>query len=410
MVIGIKDVFKLIGMIIISACAVFVCTLFLNYNIDLRGIESDIPAQSRALFDALVTMGKVISAVSGGCLLLTSVVMLCFYIKHYIDSHRQELGILKALGYSNFRTARGFRVFGLSVLVGTAAGFAGAHCLMPKFYSVQNEDGLLPEFAPQFHPELLLFLVILPTAAFALMSVGYALIKLKTPVLELLKGKSAANIKTVKGGEKAEPFFISFHKKFCGRTLSLDHEILRKATRPKPTFLREMRRVTVRSRKSLVFFIGFAAFCYSAMVQMSLGIDKLASEMMALMTLMIGIILAFVTLFIAAATIVRSNAKSVSIMRVFGYSGKECSSAVLNGYRPAAVIGFAVGSAYQYLLLKIAVEVMFKDVENVPEFDFNIRALIIAAISFVVVYEAVILFCSRRLGRLSLKEIMLENN
>lgn len=377
MVIGIKDVFKLIGMIIISACAVFVCTLFLNYNIDLRGIEGEIPAQSRALFDALVTMGKVVSAVSGGCLLLTSVVMLCFYIKHYIDSHRQELGILKALGYSNFRTARGFWVFGLSVLVGTAAGFAGAYCLMPKFYSVQNEDGLLPEFAPHFHTELLLFLVILPTAAFALLSVGYSLIKLRTPVLELLKGKSTANIKPVKGGEK-------------------------------PTFLREMKSVTVRSRKSLVFFIGFAAFCYSAMVQMSLGVDKLASEMMALMTLMIGVILAFVTLFIATATIVRANAKSVAIMRVFGYSDKECSRAVLSGYLPAAVVGFAIGAAYQYLLLKIAVEVMFRDVENVPEFSFNFNALIIAAISFAVVYGAVIFYCSRRLGKLTLKEIMLD--
>lgn len=377
MVIGIKDVFKLIGMIIISACAVFVCTLFLNYNLDLRGIEGEIPAQSRALFDALVIMGKVVSAVSGGCLLMTSVVMLCFYIKHYIDSHRQELGILKALGYSKFRIARGFWVFGLSVLIGTAAGFAGAHCLMPKFYSVQNEDGLLPEFAPRFHPELLLFLVILPTAAFALLSVGYSLIKLKTPVLELLKGKSAANIKTVKGGEK-------------------------------PTFLREMRRVTVRSRKSLVFFIGFAAFCYSAMVQMSLGVDKLASEMIALMTLMIGVILAFVTLFIAAATIVRANAKSVSIMRVFGYSGRECSRAVLSGYRPAAVVGFAVGTVYQYLLLKISVELLFKDVDNVPEYSFNFCALAIAALSFAVVYEAVIFFCSRRLGKLSLKQIMLD--
>lgn len=377
MVIGIKDIFKLVGMIIISACAVFVCALFLNYNLDLQSIEGDISAQTRPLFDALVMTGKVISAVSGGCLLMTSVVMLCFYIKHYIDSHRQELGILKALGYSNFRIARGFWVFGLSVFVGTAAGFSGAHCLMPKFYSVQNEDGLLPSFEPQFHTELLLFLVILPTAAFAVMSVGYSLIKLRTPVLELLKGKCVTNIKPVKGGEK-------------------------------PTFLREMKSVTVRSRKSLVFFIGFAAFCYSAMVQMSLGVDKLASKMMSVMVLMIGVILAFVTLFIAAATIVRSNAKSVSIMRVFGYSGRECSRAVLSGYRPAAVIGFAIGAAYQYLLLKIAVEVMFKDVENVPEFSFNFRALAIAAVSFVVVYEAVMHACSRKIGKISVKKIMLD--
>ena len=379
MVVGIKDVFKLVGMIIICACAVFVCTLFLNYNLDLAGIEGDISMQSRPLFDALVMTGKVVSAVSGGCLLITSVIMLCFYIKHYIDSHRQELGILKALGYSIFRIARGFWVFGLSVLIGTAMGFAGAFCIMPKFYSVQNADGLLPAFEPRLHLELPLFLVILPAAAFALLSVGYGLIKLKAPAIELLKGKSSENVKPPKSAEK-------------------------------PTFLREMKSATVRSRKSLVFFIGFAAFCYSAMVQMSLGMDKLASEMMSLMTLMIGVILAFVTLFIALSAIVRSNAKSVSIMRVFGYSERECSRAVLSGYRPAAVIGFIVGSAYQYLLLKIAVEIMFKDVDNIPKLNFDFRALIIASVSFVAVYEAVMRIGSRKLGKISLKKIMLDNS
>ena len=379
MVIGIKDIFKLIGIIIISVCAVFVCTLFLNYNIDLQSIENQILSlEIKSLFDALVMSGTVVSAVSGGCLLITSVVMLCFYIKHYIDSHRKELGILKALGYSNLRISSGFWVFGLSVFFGSAIGFAGAFCLMPMFYSVQNEDKLLPEFEPGFHFELLLFLVILPTAIFALMSVVYSLLKMKTPVLELLRGKSVSKIKAVKN-------------------------------RKDLPFLKDIKRATVGGRKSLVFFIAFAAFCYSAMVQMSFGMDELASEMMAFMMLGVGLTLAFVTLFIAVTTIVRSNAKSVSIMRVFGYSGKECSTAVLSGYRPAALVGFAVGTGYQYLLLKIAVEVVFKDIEHVPEFDFNFRALIIAAVSFVMIYEVIMYLCSRKIGKISVKEIMLDS-
>ena len=379
MVIGIKDTFKLIGIIIISICAVFVCTLFLNYNIDLQSIEDQINSvEIKSLFDALVMSGTVVSAVSGGCLLITSVVMLCFYIKHYIDSHRKELGILKALGYSNLCISSGFWVFGLSVFFGSAIGFAGAFCLMPKFYSVQNEDKLLPEFEPGFHFELLFFLVILPTVIFALMSVVYSLLKMKTPVLELLRGKSVSKIKAVKDGKDLP-------------------------------FLKDMKRATVRGRKSLVFFIAFAAFCYSAMVQMSFGMDKLASEMMAFMMLGVGLTLAFVTLFIAVTTIVRSNAKSVSIMRVFGYSSKECSTAVLSGYRPAVLVGFAVGTGYQYLLLKIAVEVVFKDIENVPEFDFNLRALIIAAVSFVIIYEIIMYLYSRKIGKISVKEIMLDS-
>ena len=35
MVVGIKDTVKLIGISIIACCTVFVCTLFLNYNIDI---------------------------------------------------------------------------------------------------------------------------------------------------------------------------------------------------------------------------------------------------------------------------------------------------------------------------------------------------------------------------------------
>ncbi len=373
--IAVKDIFKFVGIIIISACAVFVCALFLNYNIDLRGIESQITGQTQALFDAMVTTGKVVSAVSGGCLLMTSAVMLMFYIKRFIDSHRKQLGILKALGYSNARIVRGFGIFGLSVLVGTATGFGGAFCLMPKFYSVQNEDGLLPEFEPSFHLGLFAALVILPTVIFALLSIFFALLKMKTPVLELLKGKSVPKTKPVKSGDDLP-------------------------------FLKDMKRATVRGRRSLVFFIGFAAFCYSAMFQMSLGMDKLASEMMSLMTLMIGLVLAFVTLFIAVTTIIRSNAVSVSVMRVFGYSSRECSSAVLNGYRPAALVGFVIGTVYQYALLRIAVDVLFKDIEDVPEFDFNYKALIIAAISFVIIYEAVMYFYSRKIGKISVKEIM----
>ncbi len=373
--ITLKDIFKFVGIIIISACAVFVCTLFLNYNIDLRGIESQITEQTRALYEAIATTGKVVSAVSGGCLLMTSAVMLMFYIKRFIDSHRKQLGILKALGYSNMRIARGFGIFGLSVLVGTVIGFVGAFCLMPAFYSVQNEDGLLPEFGPGFHVELFATLVIIPTAVFALLSMLYAFLKLKTPVLELLKGKSVPRTKPVKGSDNLP-------------------------------FLKDMKRATVRGRKSLVFFIGFAAFCYSAMFQMSLGMGDLASEMMSLMTLMIGLVLAFVTLFIAVTTIIKSNAVSVSVMRVFGYSSRECSSAVLNGYRPAALVGFAVGTVYQYALLRIAVDVLFKDIDNVPEFDFNYKAFIIAAISFVIIYETVMYFYSRKIGKLSIKEIM----
>ena len=146
MLIGIKNAPKLVGISIISCCAVLVCTMFLNFYLDIRSIESEIVSElSMIFYNAQVSTAKVVCLVSGGCLLITSVVMLMFYIKHYIDTHKKELGILKAMGYSNLKIAKNFWVFGISSFIGTAIGFGGAFLLMPWFYALQNKDKILPE-------------------------------------------------------------------------------------------------------------------------------------------------------------------------------------------------------------------------------------------------------------------------
>lgn len=107
MLIGIKNVSKLIGISIIACCAVLVCTMFLNFYFDIQLIENEITSElSMVFYNAQVSTAKVVCLVSGGCLLLTSVIMLFFYIKHYIDTHKKELGILKALGYSNLKNCK----------------------------------------------------------------------------------------------------------------------------------------------------------------------------------------------------------------------------------------------------------------------------------------------------------------
>lgn len=380
--IQLKDVSKLAGISIISFCAVFVCTLFLNYNMDLLKIEDQITADIVKIFyDAQVMTGKVVSTVSGLCLLLTSVVMLCFYIKHYIDVHKKELGILKALGYSNWKIAGKFWVFGLSVFLGAILGFGSAFALLPLFYKVQNEEGLLPEVTVSFNPQLFLFLVVVPTAFFSLLAIFYSYLKLKCPALALLREKVEAAGK----GRKRE-----------------------RETGTELPFLQELKKSTVRSRKSLIFFIWFASFCYSSMMQMSASMDELASVMFSVMIIMIGVVLSCTTLFLAITTVINANTKTISMMRVFGYSLKDCSNAILNGYRPIAYVGFAIGTIYQYGLLKMAVSVIFKDVQNVPEYNFDWTAFVIVLISFAVIYELIMYVYTTRIKKISIKEIMME--
>lgn len=385
MIVGIKDGIKLFGISIMACCAVFVCTLFMNYNIDMAGIQEQITdVYSMIAYDSFVAMGKVVSAVSGGCLLITSGIMMLFYIKNYIDTHKKELGILKALGYSNLRIAGDFWIFALSVFIGALLGFGGAFLLMPRFYETQNKEGLLPDFTVHFHPGLLASLVVIPTVVFGLLAVFYACMQLRRPTIDLLKEKMYMT-KPVKRKEN--------------KWDSSDEA----------GFLKDVQSATLRTKKALLFFVIFGAFCYSSMMQMSGSMDELASEMFAVMIFIIGVVLSGVTLFLAITTVVHGNTKTISMMRVFGYTSKDCERAVLGGYRIPAYIGFAIGTAYQYGLLKMVLTIIFKDWEDVPEYTFDVQTCIIVLISFILLYELIMYWYMKKIRKISLKEVMMES-
>ena len=118
MVISIKDLRKLSVVSIISFCAVLVSTLFINFYLDLQSIEVEkLSLPAKAYYDAQVLIAKFVSLVSGGVLSLLAVLLLFFYIKQFIDDHKEELGILKALGYQNVELAKHFWIFSFSVFL-----------------------------------------------------------------------------------------------------------------------------------------------------------------------------------------------------------------------------------------------------------------------------------------------------
>ncbi|MCM1104879.1 MAG: ABC transporter permease [Clostridium sp.] len=382
MIVGMKDAVKLIGISVISFCAVFVCTLFLNYRMDLLTIEELlVTEQEKIVYDAQEATSVIVCLITGGCLLLTSAVTLCFYIKHYIDTHKKELGILKALGYGNGRIAASFWVFGSSVFAGAGLGFLAACGLMPALYRVQNKDALLPDMAVRYHFSLVLWMVLLPTALFSLLAILYARIRLRVPPLRLLKEESLSRRK-----ERRAPGRNT--KTFAG-------------------FLRELKHTTLWEKKILLFFIVFSSFCFSAMTQMSFSMKELASEMMGAMMMVIGLVLAVTTLFLAVTTVVRGNSKTIAVMRAFGYSQRSCCHALLGVYRPAAYIGFAIGTAYQYGLLRLMVDLVFRDMEGVPAYAFSVPRMLVSLACFAVLYEILMFVYSEKMRHISIKEIMM---
>ena len=379
MIVSVKDGIKLVGISIVCFCAVFVCTFMLNYYLDVMHLENIITEPSMlALYKAQIATAKFTSAISGGVLAIVAIIMLVFYIKLYIDSHSQQLGIIKALGYSRKRIASKFWVFGLSVFAGCLFGFCFAWMFMRFIYDNLTIEGV-GEIAINFHWELLVGLVILPTIVFSVLACLYAYYALRITVLQLLKGKNEVVRLGKEKSEKERPF------------------------------LSQMRIKTISYKKSLVFFIAFSAFCFSAMLQMGLSMKKLNSEAMGYIILIIGLVLAIVTMFMAITTLINSNKKNISIMKAFGYPLKDCALSIFGGYVPFAFLGFGVGSVYQFALLKIMVNIIFKDVESMPKYSFDVPVFFITLALFVVCYFALIAFYTLKINKISVKEVMLEN-
>lgn len=224
-------------------------------------------------------------------------------------------------------------------------------------------------------------IVVLPTVCFSALSVYYAWYKFKKPVLLLLKDNMQTASKTP------------------------NHRIEKSS---ELSFVEYLKRNTLKSKKALVFFIIFASFCFSAMTQMSFSMKDLSSEMMGVMMLVIGLVLAFTTLFLAITTVINGNTKTIAMMRVFGYSQKECCRAILGGYRPLSYIGFIIGTVYQYGLLRLMVDIVFKDVEGVPTYKFDFPTMLISLACFITIYEIMMYIYSEKIKKISIKEIMIE--
>ncbi len=359
MTVGIRDGIKLVAISVVIACAVFVCTFFIGFYFDALAVREEVEDAVLPLYEAQLLTAKFTCLIAGLCLSLVSVVLVAFYIKLYLDSHAKQIGILKALGLSDFRIASGFWVFGLSVLLGAAVGFGGGFAVSPLIYDKMGGDGL-PEIAVNFHAELLFFLVILPFLCFSAYAVLYAYLKLRLPVSVLLRGRT----------DKEKKYRMSKRER---------------------AFLTELFFASVKSRPALAFFVAFACFCFSSMLQMSFSMQTLASDTMGGLIAMIGIVLAACSMLLAMTSIVRANAKTIAVMRASGYGLRSYWAAVLGGYRIFAYIGFAVGTLYQYGLLKIMVNIVFADVAEVPAYSFDFPVFGIVLAVFAVLYELLML-------------------
>lgn len=376
MLVSFKDALKQVGVSVVCFCAAFVCTFFLNFYLDVLPLENEVPEQIKPLYEAQLATAQMCCSITGGVLSLVALVMIVFYIKLYVDEHGKELGTLKAMGMNRTALAKSFCIFGAGVFAGCLLGYGIGHAIMPFVYKSLTIDGLNVKIT--FHGELIAYIVIIPTAVSALFSFAYAAVTLRQPPLKMIRGYRAVKVKADKNNGKDRPF------------------------------ISQMRISVIKSRKMLTFFVAFSCFCFAAMVQMGISMEDLVDGTMGWMILIIGLVLALTSAFMAMTSLVKNNSQNIAMMKTMGYSLKDCVDAVFVGYIPFCFAGFILGTLYQYGLLQLMVNLIFKNVGDVPEYGFDFKAMLITLALFIVFYTAVAAVYVKKLNKISVKTVMSE--
>lgn len=379
---SIKDLYRLVVVSVISFCAVFVSNLFLNFYLDISLLDQTnwLP-EIQAAYDAQVAISWLIASVSGAVLSLTSMLLLFFYIRQFIDQHKPELGILKAMGYKNWEISRKFWIFSLPVGLGTGVGYLSSFAMMPHFYQLRNQSGVLPEITIMQHWSLFLFLVVLPTLAFTALAVLCASYYLRLPALDLLKRVSSSQ-------------------------KSPKRKATKKIRKDRP-FLKDFSASLLWSRKLLIFFVIFGSMCFSAMIQLSYGMKELTDETIQIMMMSIGTVLSVAILYLSLGVLLQENQETLAIMKVFGYSKNECRKSLFAPYRFLAFLGFVLGTGYQYGIMQLLLRLMEKSIAQKVEYDFDFGVCLITLLIFTLVYESFIYVSSRKIDQLTIKQVML---
>lgn len=372
--IGIKNILKSFGSTIVVFCAAFITYLFQSFRLDLNKLNvNDLSELQKSLYNAQITQSNIMLAITGGVLGSFAVITLFFSISRYIKENQANMGILKAMGYERKKIAIAFTKFAINALLASLLAILIGALLQSTFYKEMSNNQILLNISMSFHPILSLIILILPALVFTGFAYLIAYLKLSRKPLDMIKGSKNKKAKMIK---------------------------------EKKTFLKTLKSTVFKNHISLVIFVGFASLCFGASVQMSFSLDQLdTSPFFFWMMLIIGILLGVTILYLAFSFTYSENKEYVSLMKGYGYSDVEIIKVLYGGYIYVTVIGFAVGTVYQYGLFQLLLNV-FAETTDIS-FSFSFAGLGYTLLIFVPTYLLINVYFYYKLQRLSIKDALL---
>lgn len=122
--------------------------------------------------------------------------------------------------------------------------------------------------------------------------------------------------------------------------------------------------------------------------------------------LITGIIIGVTILVLSMRSVVENYKKYIAIMKINGYTEKECSGTVLKGFRTVSLIGYLISVPYTLVLCKIMFSLISKGAIMYFPVEINVWALLICLVGTAVVTELIINLFALRLRRIAFREII----
>ncbi|HAU86670.1 MAG TPA: hypothetical protein DCW90_14630 [Lachnospiraceae bacterium] len=209
-------------------------------------------------------------------------------------------------------------------------------------------------------------------------------------------------VEIVIDGEKYETKVSAVSKNVYGKKLYISSEAAKKAfdmntdkyngilTNDKITFDEE-EHLSILSKQDM-----------ESSINQSSNIYRILSVILFVCGLVVGVTILALSLY----SVTTNYKKYIAILKINGYSEKECDYAIINGYRAVSILGYVISIPYTFVLCTIMFNIISANSDMAYPISVNPVSIIICFVITVVITEIILYLSKRQLKKITFREIM----
>jgi putative ABC transport system permease protein len=120
----------------------------------------------------------------------------------------------------------------------------------------------------------------------------------------------------------------------------------------------------------------------------------------------LAVLIAVIIIFLVTSLMIDESRNTISLLKVFGYRGKELAKLILNSSTPAVFIGFWLGLPFMLAFGNILYGIVAEIMNMVIPMIVNPLYVLISFVLIFAVYEVTKWLCGRKLAKISMSEAL----